>query len=138
MGRARILVADDHASMLERVTLLLSTDYEVVAAVSDGVAAVEGALKLHPDLLVLDISMPRMTGLEAAAKLADQPHAAPVVFLTVHDDQEFIEAARAVGALGYVLKRNIASELLPVIRRALAGQATFLATLIAHSTLANS
>jgi len=137
MGRARILVADDHASMLERVSQLLSTDYDVVAAVSDGVAAVEAALTLHPDLLVLDISMPRMTGLEVAATLADKPHPAPVVFLTVHDDQEFIEAARSRGALGYVLKRNIASDLLPVIRRALAGQATFLATLIAHSTLAN-
>ncbi|HEX7137357.1 MAG TPA: response regulator transcription factor [Vicinamibacterales bacterium] len=138
MGRARILVADDHASMLERVSLLLATDFDVVAAVSDGVAAVEAALTLHPDLLVLDISMPRMTGLDAAAKLAEQPHPAPVVFLTVHDDQEFIDAARDVGALGYVLKRNIATELLPIIRRALAGKATFLATLIAHSTLANS
>jgi DNA-binding NarL/FixJ family response regulator len=138
MGRARILVADDHPSMLERITRLLATDYDVIAAVSDGLAALEAALTLHPDLVVLDISMPRMTGLEAAAKLADQPRPTPVVFLTVHDDQEFIEAARSLGALGYVLKRNIGTELLPVIRRALAGQATFLATLIAHSTLANS
>jgi len=138
MGRARILVADDHPSMLERISRLLSTDYDVIAAVSDGLAALEAALAHHPDLLVLDISMPKMTGLEAAAKLADQPQPPPVVFLTVHDDQEFIDAARGLGALGYVLKRNIGTELLPVIRRALAGQATFLATLIAHSTLANS
>jgi DNA-binding NarL/FixJ family response regulator len=137
MGRARILVADDHPSMLERISRLLSADYDVIAAVSDGLAALEAALSLHPDLLVLDISMPKMTGLEAAAKLADEPHPPPVVFLTVHDDQEFIDAARGLGALGYVLKRNIGTELLPVIRRALAGQATFLATLIAHS-LANS
>lgn len=137
MGRARILVADDHPSMLERISRLLSTDYDVIAAVSDGLAALEAALSLRPDLMVLDISMPKMTGLEAAAKLADQPQPPPVVFLTVHDDQEFIDAARSLGALGYVLKRNIGTELLPVIRRALAGQATFLATLIAHS-LANS
>jgi DNA-binding NarL/FixJ family response regulator len=137
MERARILVADDHPSMLERISRLLSTDYDVIAAVSDGLAALEAALRLHPDLMVLDISMPKMTGLEAAAKLADQPQPPPVVFLTVHDDQEFIDAARGLGALGYVLKRNIGTELMPVVRRALAGQATFLATLIAHS-LANS
>jgi DNA-binding NarL/FixJ family response regulator len=137
MGRARILVADDHPSMLERISRLLSTDYDVIAAVSDGLAALEAALSLRPDLMVLDISMPKMTGLEAATKLADQAQPPPVVFLTVHDDQEFIDAARSLGALGYVLKRNIGTELLPVIRRALAGQATFLATLIAHS-LANS
>jgi DNA-binding NarL/FixJ family response regulator len=138
MGRSRLLVADDHPSLLERISRLLSTDYDVIAAVSDGLAALEAAVALHPDLLVLDISMPKMTGLETAAKLAEQPQPAPVVFLTVHDDQEFIDAARSLGALGYVLKRNIGTELLPVIRRALAGQATFLATLIAHSALANS
>ncbi len=138
MGRARILVADDHPSMLERISRLLSTDYDVIAAVSDGLAALETALALHPDLLVLDISMPKMTGLEAAAKLGDHTPRTPVVFLTVHDDQEFIDAARSLGALGYVRKRNIGTELLPVIRRALAGQATLLATLIAHSALANS
>jgi DNA-binding NarL/FixJ family response regulator len=136
MARARILVADDHVSMLERVSRLLTTDYDVVAAVSDGLAAVEAALRLRPDLLVLDISMPGMTGLEAAARLAELSHPAPIVFLTVHDEQEFVDAARALGALGYVLKQNIATELLPVIRRALLGKATFLATLIAHSTLA--
>lgn len=138
MGRARILVADDHASMLDRVARLLATDYDVVAAVSDGVAAVSAAIALQPDLLVLDISMPGLTGLEAAAKLAEQPARPPIVFLTVHDEQEFIDTAREVGALGYVLKRNIMSELLPVVRRALAGQATFLTSLLVHSTLADS
>ena len=138
MGRARILVADDHASMLERVSRLLATDYDVVAAVSDGIAAVNEAIALQPDLLVFDISMPGLTGLEAAAKLAEHPPRPPVIFLTVHDEQEFIDAAREAGALGYVLKRNIMSELLPVVRRALAGQATFLTSLLVHSTLSNS
>src|SRR5262245_20291132 len=137
MGRARILVADDHPSMLERISRLLSKDYDVIAAVSDGLAALETPLTRHPDLLVLHIPMPKITTLETAAKLADQPKPPPVVFLTVNDDQEFIDAARNLGALGYVLKRNIGTELLPVVRRALAGQATFLATLIAHSALAN-
>jgi DNA-binding NarL/FixJ family response regulator len=138
MGRARILVADDHAGMLDRVARLLASDYEVVAEVSDGFAAVNAALALQPDLLVFDISMPGLTGLEAAARLAEQPRRPPIVFLTVHDEQEFIDAAREIGAMGYVLKRNIMSELLPVVRRALAGQATFLTSLLLHSTPASS
>ncbi len=138
MGRARILVADDHASMLERVSRLLATDHDVVAVVSDGIAAVDAAIALQPDLLVLDISMPGLTGLQVAAKLAEHPHAAPVIFLTVHDDQEFIDAAHEVGAVGYVLKRNILSELLPAVRRALSGRATFLTSLMVQSRGATS
>jgi DNA-binding NarL/FixJ family response regulator len=135
MTRARILIADDHANMLERVSRVLATDYDVVAAVADGLAAVDAVVKLKPDLAIFDISMPGLTGLEAAAKLGKAGRDARVIFLTVHEDQEFVDAARSVGAFGYVLKRNILTDLLPVVRRALVGQTTFLAPLIAHTSV---
>lgn len=134
MVRARIVVADDHANMLERVSRVLETEYEVVAAVPDGVTAVDAVDRLMPDLAIFDISMPGLTGLEAAVKLADMGRRARVIFLTVHEDQEFVDAARSAGALGYVLKRNILTDLLPAVRRALTGRTTFLAPLIADPT----
>ena len=134
MVRARIVVADDHANMLERVSRVLETEYEVVAAVPDGLTAVDAVDRLMPDLAIFDISMPGLTGLEAAVKLADMGRRARVIFLTVHEDQEFVDAARSAGALGYVLKRNILTDLLPAVRRALTGRTTFLAPLIADPT----
>jgi DNA-binding NarL/FixJ family response regulator len=134
MVRARIVVADDHANMLERVSRVLETDYEVVAAVPDGLTAVDAVDRLKPDLAIFDISMPGLTGLEAAVKLADMGRRSRVIFLTVHEDQEFVDAARSAGALGYVLKRNILTDLLPAVRRALTGRTTFLAPLIADPT----
>jgi len=134
MARARIVVADDHANMLERVSRVLETDYDVVAAVPDGLTAVDAVDRLNPDLAIFDISMPGLTGLEAAMKLAGLGRNARVIFLTVHEDQEFVDAARSAGALGYVLKRNILTDLLPAVRRALTGRTTFLAPLIADPT----
>ena len=119
MARARVLVADDHSCMLERVSCLLAEEFDVVGKVADGQAAVDACTRLRPDLAVFDISMPGMTGLEAAARLAETGLSLPVVFLSAHEDQEFIDAARSVGALGYVFKRNIGTDLLPVVRRAL-------------------
>ena len=134
MARARIVVADDHANMLERVSRVLEADYDVVAAVPDGLTAVDAVDRLKPDLAIFDISMPGLTGLEAAVKLTDMGRNARVIFLTVHEDQEFVDAARSTGALGYVLKRNILTDLLPAVRRALTGRTTFLAPLIADPT----
>jgi DNA-binding NarL/FixJ family response regulator len=125
MSRRRVLIADDHPSILERVSEILSGDYEIVAAVGDGLAAVDAATVLQPDVVVLDISMPILSGLEVAARLADCARVPRIVFLTVHEDPEFVEAARNVGASGYVLKRTIAADLLPAIRLVLEGQAAF-------------
>ena len=83
----------------------------VVAAVSDGRAAVDAAAVLRPDLVVFDISMPVMSGLAAAAHLAASDHPPRIVFLTVQDDPAFVDAARTVGALGYVIKRHIGTDL---------------------------
>ena len=119
MARRTILVADDHAEMLEYVRALLETEFDVVAVVSDGQAALDAAAMLHPDLAVLDVSMPGMSGLDAAARMGALPQPPLTVFLTAYDDSEIVQAARTLGASGYVLKCSMAVDLLPAVRRAL-------------------
>jgi len=125
MPHARVLLADDHASMLERAVRLVAGEFDVVGAVSDGRAALDMALVLQPDVVVLDISMPVMSGLEAAARLTESAHPPRIVFLTVHEDPAFVEAAREAGAHGYVVKRRIATDLIPAIRTVLQGLTQF-------------
>src|SRR5262245_58152158 len=125
MSRPRVLLADDHSSILERAIRLVADEFDVVSAVSDGQSALDAAIVLQPDVVVFDISMPVMNGLEAAARLAESAHPPRIVFLTVHDDPAFISAARDVGALAYVVKRHIATDLVPAIRRALEGRTQF-------------
>src|SRR5262245_62083204 len=106
MSRPRVLLADDHAAMLECAIRLVAGEFDVVSAVSDGRAALEAAVALQPDVVVFDISMPMMSGLEAAARLSESEHPPRIVFLTVHEDAAFVEAAREAGAAGYVVKRH--------------------------------
>src|SRR5262245_55769304 len=101
---------------------MLSAEFDVVSAVGDGQSALDAAALFNPDLLVLDISMPGLTGLEIAARLARIGNTTPIVILTVHDDAVFLEAARNAGVLGYVLKSHMATDLLPAMREALAGR----------------
>jgi DNA-binding NarL/FixJ family response regulator len=128
MTRYRVLLADDHAPMLERIVALVASEFDVVGAVGDGQAALDAAIVLQPDVVVFDISMPVMSGLGAAARLAESAHPPRIVFLTVHDDPAFMEAARGVGAQAYVLKRHIGTDLLPAIRLALQGHTQFPST----------
>jgi DNA-binding NarL/FixJ family response regulator len=125
MPRARVLIADDHPSILVRVSEVLSPEFDVVATVVDGLAAVDASVVLQPDVVILDMSMPILSGLEAAGRIADSPRAPRIVFLTVHEDPQFIDAARRAGGHGYVLKRTIAARLVPAIRSVLAGQPAF-------------
>jgi CheY-like chemotaxis protein len=120
--RARILVADDHAGMRERVSTLLDSHFDVVATVSDGQAAVDATARLKPDLVLLDILMPKMDGISAARELKRQGHGAKVVFLSVQQDEEFVAAAFDSGATGYVFKSRMHSDLVWAIDRALAGE----------------
>jgi DNA-binding NarL/FixJ family response regulator len=119
--RPRILIADDNQPILERVKELLDPIYDVVGAVSSGTALVEHANKLSPDLIVLDISMPGVTGIEAAHQLRESGSSARVVFLTVHERVEFVQACLAEGALGYVIKSRLQVDLLQAILEALSG-----------------
>jgi DNA-binding NarL/FixJ family response regulator len=120
--RARILVADDHAGMRERVNNLLGPHFEVVAVVNDGQAAVDATARLKPDLVLLDILMPKMDGMRAARELRRQGHSVSVVFLSVQQDEEFVAAAFESGATAYVFKSRMHSHLVWAIDRALAGE----------------
>jgi DNA-binding NarL/FixJ family response regulator len=94
----------------------------VVGAVTNGPAALEAAAALQPDVIVLDISMPGMNGFEVASKLRGSGSKAALVFLTVHDEEAFVKAAMAAGALGYVVKARLASDLTLAVRDARAGR----------------
>ena len=119
MANARILVADDHAGTRALIASLLESEFDVVATVADGQAAVDATGALHPDVVVLDISMPVLNGLEAAAIIRDLPNAPRIVFCTAFDDVEFANAAIAHGAVALVLKRDMLVELVSAVRRAL-------------------
>ncbi len=118
MDRIRVLLADDHEAMLDRVVRLLATECNVVGTATDGQQALDAAMELKPDVLVLDISMPVMNGIETARRLKEAGSETRIVFLTVHDDPDFAREALEVGALGYVIKQRIASDLVAAIKKA--------------------
>ena len=121
MTRKRVLVADDLAPVLATVGTLLRPSFDVVDMVSDGRAALEATLKLEPDLVVLDISMPLMSGIEVAEELTRQGNKAKIVFLTVHEDRDILNTCRAAGGLGYVIKVLMDTDLVSAMNEALAG-----------------
>ena len=121
MGRIRVLLADDHETLLARVRSILCPDFEVVGTVANGRDAVTEVRRLDPDVLVIDISMPVLDGLQAASQLRRKACRTKVVFLTVHEDQDYVDAAFAAGASGYVTKSHVTSDLVPAIREALIG-----------------
>jgi DNA-binding NarL/FixJ family response regulator len=108
--------------MLARAAAVLAPGCEVVGAVHNGPEALAADKALRPEVIVLDISMPGMTGLEVAANLRQRGSRAAVVFLTVHDDEDFVLAAREAGGTGYVVKRRLASDLLFAVQEAQAGR----------------
>ncbi len=116
--RIRVLLVDDNQAMLARAEAVLEVACAVVGEAHDGEAAIAAAAALRPDVIVLDISMPEMSGLEVAARLRLAGSTAEIVFLTVHDDAEFVEAAQAAGGIGYVVKARLASDLLQAVREA--------------------
>jgi DNA-binding NarL/FixJ family response regulator len=120
--RARILLADDHKDIREKVMQQLDPEFEVVGAVEDGNALLQAASKMKPDVCVIDISMPIMSGIEAAIQMRASGSSVKIVFLTVHEDPDFLQAALDTGALGYVVKSRVATDLSPAIRAALAGR----------------
>ncbi len=121
MGRIRVLLADDHEAMLDRVADLLADECDVIGTAIDGRQALEAAMELKPDVLVLDISMPVMNGIETARCLQELGVKTRIVFLKVHDDPDYAREALEAGALGYVIKPRIASDLLAAINEVHAG-----------------
>lgn len=122
MTRARILLADDHKEMRDSVVRLLEHEFEMLEPVEDGRALLIAEAILKPDLCLLDISMPIINGIEAATQLKQSGSTAKVVFLTIHEDLDFVQAAFKTGALGYVVKSRIATELRAALREVLAGR----------------
>jgi DNA-binding NarL/FixJ family response regulator len=118
MDRVSVLLADDHQEFLKVVARHLEPDFHVVRTVANGQAMLDEAARLEPDVVVLDISMPVLNGIEAARKLRAAGSRAKVVFLTVHSDQDYVRAALGAGAVGYVLKSELASDLVPCLRHA--------------------
>jgi DNA-binding NarL/FixJ family response regulator len=121
MTRTRVVVAEDLLPVLTTVVALLCESFDVVDAVFDGQAALETTLKLEPDLIVLDISMPLMSGIEVAQELKKLGNRAKIVFLTVHEDTDILRTCQAAGGLGYVVKLLMDTDLIPAINEALAG-----------------
>jgi DNA-binding NarL/FixJ family response regulator len=118
----RVLLADDHEDFLAAVVRHLEPQVEVVKTVGNGQALLDEAARLEPDVIVLDISMPVLNGIEAARKLKAMGSLAKIVFLTVHADSDYVRAALGTGALGYVLKSELASDLLPCLKEVLVGR----------------
>ncbi|MGZ4187642.1 MAG: response regulator [Solirubrobacteraceae bacterium] len=121
----RILVADDHGIVRSGIKLLLErqADLHVVAEASDGVEAVEQALATHPDLCILDVGMPRKTGLQAAREIRSFLSGTRVLMLSMHDDEHYLFEALKAGAAGYVLKREADQDLVGAVRAVGRGEA---------------
>lgn len=121
MSCKRILLADDHEEFLLSIKGLLLEKYEVVGAVQDGDALVAAAKAMKPDLIVSDVSMPVMSGLQAAVALRDMGLSIDIIFLTIHASAAYAKKAMSIGAKGYVLKIYAHEQLLTAIEQVLAG-----------------
>lgn len=122
MARARILVADDHEEVRNKIVQLLKRQFDVLGAVCDGPEFLEAVDELKPDLCVLDISMPKMSGIEVAYRIKQSNSQTKIVFLTLHDDFDFRAAALETGAEGYVTKARMGGDLIFAVKEVLAGR----------------
>jgi DNA-binding NarL/FixJ family response regulator len=120
MKGRRVLLADDLAPVLSAVAKLVQQSFEIVGAVTDGQTALDSTLALVPDLVVLDISMPGLSGIEVARELKKRGNKAKIVFLTVHQDSDILATCFAAGGLGYVVKVLMETDLIPAMNDALA------------------
>jgi DNA-binding NarL/FixJ family response regulator len=122
MKQTRILLADDHPLTLEGIRAVLDPHHDVVGTVADGRALVEAALRLKPDLIVLDITMPLLNGIDAAVQIKTSLPGVKLLFVTMHVNPAYLEAALNAGATGYVLKSAAREELLVAIKSVLSGR----------------
>ena len=119
---ARVLLADDHAAMLAQAVNRLTGTFEIVGAVSNGLELLEAAARLKPEVVVLDITMPDLDGIEVARQLRRVGCQAKLVFLTVHNDADYVQAAFQAGGTAYVVKSRLASDLVMAVSEVLAGR----------------
>ena len=134
MSRVKVLVADDHTILAEGLKGLMEKDYDLVGIVADGRALVEAANRLKPDIVVTDISMPLLNGLDAMRQLKKEGTGARFIFLTMHANPQYATEAFRAGANGYLLKQSAADEFLAAMREVLKGR-TYITPLIAKDLL---
>ncbi|MBK9062917.1 MAG: response regulator transcription factor [Acidobacteria bacterium] len=132
--RPRVLLADDHLLVAEALKSLLAVEFDLVGVVEDGRALLEAARMLRPDVIVADVTMPHLNGIDALVQLRQGGDRVPVVFLTMHRDATFARRALDAGAAGFVLKHSASAELISAIRAALEGK-TYLTPQLAGEVL---
>jgi len=130
--RPRILLADDHRIVAQGLKSILSTEFELVGVVADGQALIDAAKALRPDVIVADVSMPLLSGIDALELLRQDGLNVPVIFLTMHSHAGYARRALSAGAAGYVLKLAAPEELVQAIRAALEG-GTFVSPVLARA-----
>ena len=118
MTRPRVLLADDHPGLSAAIGRLLAQDYEIVGTVGDGVRLLEDAARLHPDVIVLDLFMPAMNGLDACRALTRMLSRTRIIVLSAESDPDVKQVALAAGAFAFIEKQAVATDLLPAVRAA--------------------
>jgi DNA-binding NarL/FixJ family response regulator len=134
MKRATVLLADDHAIVVEGLRRILEPEFDVIGAVADGLALVKAARELRPDVIVADISMPLLNGIEAARQIRAAHRRTKIVFLSMHPDVVYVSEAFQAGGSAYVLKSSAGIEIVTAIREALQG-GTFVTAAIDKTAL---
>jgi len=135
MARATILIADDHPVVAEGLGALLCEEFTVVGTVADGVSLVDAARRFRPDVILADVTMPRLSGLDALRRILEEGLTAKVIFLTVHADIRLCADALRAGAAGFVVKDSAGQEIVAAIREVLRGR-TYLTPRLAPDVLA--
>lgn len=121
MKQVRILLVDDHAILVESLKKLLESEFDIVGCAGDGRTMIDMALEFQPDVVLLDVTLPVLNGLEAARRLKKKLPAISIIFLTMNEDRELAAEALRIGAAGYVLKKSAASEVRQAIKAGLSG-----------------
>ena len=137
MRKPRVLLADDHTIVLEGLKGLLEPEFELVGAVTDGEALLKAAVETRPDVILFDISMPLLNGIQAARELRKTNPEAKLLALTMHAETSFVKEALRAGASGYLLKQSAATELSTAIHEVMAGR-RYLTPLIAKDVVATA
>lgn len=130
MSKVSILLADDNSAVLDQVARVLKKDYEIVAAFKDGKSVLSEYSRLDPQIIVLDISMGDFSGIDVAMQLRDLGCTSKIIFLTVHEDFDFVNAAMGAGASAYVVKSRLSKDLISAIKAVLAGKIFVSASLL--------
>jgi DNA-binding NarL/FixJ family response regulator len=123
VDKIRVVLADDHREVIAKIRGILGDEFDVIEAAENGRQAVTAVVALDPDIFVTDISMPLLNGLQAARSIQKTNPRVKIIFLTIHEDRDFIAAAFSAGATGYVTKRRLSTDLVLAIQEALKGNA---------------